>query len=39
LGSDVLWQIVCAAWSSDCLSKLEANKISLPIMEALMPQS
>jgi hypothetical protein len=36
LGSDVLWQIVCAAWSAECLPKLASDKIVIPIMEALM---
>lgn len=38
LGGDVLWQTFCAAWSSECLSKMEADKIVLPIMEALTPK-
>jgi len=39
LGGDVLWQTFCAAWSADCLSKLESDKIILPIMEALISKA
>jgi len=39
VGSDVLWQTFCAAWASECLSKLESDKIILPILEALTPKS
>ena len=38
LGGDVLWQTFCAAWSAECLPKLESDKIVVPIMEALMPK-
>jgi len=34
-----LWQTFCAAWASECLSKLESDKIILPILEALTPKS
>lgn len=36
LGGDVLWQVFCAAWAVECLSKIEADKIVLPVMEALI---
>ena len=39
LGGDVLWQVFCATWSVDCLSKTEADKIILPVMEALIEKS
>jgi hypothetical protein len=39
LGGDVLWQVFCAAWAAECLSKLEANKIVLPVMDALVAKS
>lgn len=38
IGGDVLWQIFCAAWASNCLSKMEAAKIIDPILEALIPK-
>jgi hypothetical protein len=38
LGGDVLWQIFCEDWASSCLTKMEANKIVEPILEALIPK-
>jgi hypothetical protein len=38
LGGDVLWQTFCATWSSACLSKMDADKIVLPIMDAIAPK-
>lgn len=37
LGSDMLWQTMCAAWVANCLDESEAKKIVEPIREALLP--
>jgi hypothetical protein len=38
LGSDVLWQVFCSAWSANCLTRADADKIANPIREALLKQ-
>jgi hypothetical protein len=36
LGSDSLWQAMCAEWAGNCLSELDAAKLVGPIKEALL---
>jgi hypothetical protein len=36
LASDTLWQAMCAEWASNCLAQQDAERIVMPIREALL---
>ena len=39
IGGDMLWQVFCTAWATNCLSSFAAKQLVDPIREALLPKA